>query len=567
MAGARAQCTDHTITVGGGTWDFEITWELVDDQGAIVANGSAPAVETECLPDGCYTMYLYDSFGDGWNGATWTITETLTGITVGSGTLNSGAFGTAQVSLGGGCGGGGPCDNYTLTVTAGTWPSEISWNLVGGTNIIATGFAPTTVPLCLDTGCYTMQLFDSFGDGWNGATWTLTNSLGGVVQTGTLATGSIGSANIPLGVPATNCANTGPVTASDCADAVNICTNYSFSIDPNGIGSLNEIPPLGSLGNPDLLGGDAVMSAWGTDNWGCLRNNELNSTWMVINVSVGGVLEFTFGGLGTQAGFYDWIMYPYGPGTCSSIMANTLPPIRCNWNAVSFGGTGLAGTVPPGGNAGNFEPPLTVAAGDQYIVCFSNWSSVTTIVPLEFGGTAVVSCDPVVLPVELVSFGGTSAPGGVQLSWTTASEEGTARFEVERSTDLWTWGTIGSVAAAGNSQALREYSLLDPRPMAGENYYRLRMVDLDGSEAYSPIAGVVWHDPGPAVRPNPSSGTIWVRTQGAAPEVVDALGRLVPVLHVAAGGNETGLHIPRSGVFTVRWQEGGVVRSERVLVR
>jgi hypothetical protein len=174
--------------------------------------------------------------------------------------------------------------------------------------------------------------------------------LGGVVQGGTLSTGTIGQAVIPLGVPAGSCGSVGPITASDCPDAVNICTNYSWAIDPNGIGAMNEIPPLGSLGNPDLWLGDAVPSAWGSDNWGCLRNNELNSTWMIVNISGSGSLEFTFGGLGTQAGFYDWIMYPYSSVTCAAVMANTVPPIRCNWNAVSFGGTGLASTVPPGGD-------------------------------------------------------------------------------------------------------------------------------------------------------------------------------------------------------------------------
>ena len=35
---------------------------------------------------------------------------------------------------------------------------------------------------------HTIQRTDTFGDGWNGATYTLTNSAGAVVSTGTLAT-------------------------------------------------------------------------------------------------------------------------------------------------------------------------------------------------------------------------------------------------------------------------------------------------------------------------------------------------------------------------------------------
>ena len=35
-------CTDNdvTIVVGGGSWDSEITWDLTDGSGAVVASGA-----------------------------------------------------------------------------------------------------------------------------------------------------------------------------------------------------------------------------------------------------------------------------------------------------------------------------------------------------------------------------------------------------------------------------------------------------------------------------------------------------------------------------------------------
>ena len=138
------------------------------------------------------------------------------------------------------------------------------------------------------------------------------------------------------------------VTASDCIEAVPVCTNIDFQVDPNGFGNTNEIPPLGSYGNPDY-GPFSYDNPWGTYNEGCLRSGELNSTWMVVNVLTGGVLSFTFGGLGTQAGFYDWAMYPYDASACAAVASNALAPVRCNWNGFDFGGTGLAATLPPGG--------------------------------------------------------------------------------------------------------------------------------------------------------------------------------------------------------------------------
>ena len=67
----------------------EISWELVDANGVSVVNGglnygTVYANNTTynnyvCLPYGCYTMNMYDSFGDGWNGTTFSIVDTSTG--------------------------------------------------------------------------------------------------------------------------------------------------------------------------------------------------------------------------------------------------------------------------------------------------------------------------------------------------------------------------------------------------------------------------------------------------------------------------------------------------------
>jgi hypothetical protein len=62
-----------TVTVGGGSWDSEIGWSL-DLNGTVYASGGA-GTSTECIPNGCYTLNMTDSFGDGWNGATYTLTD------------------------------------------------------------------------------------------------------------------------------------------------------------------------------------------------------------------------------------------------------------------------------------------------------------------------------------------------------------------------------------------------------------------------------------------------------------------------------------------------------------
>jgi len=181
------------------------------------------------------------------------------------------------------------------------------------------------------------------------------------------------------------------VTAADCQDAVNVCTNLGFTITPNGTGQVMDIPTASatSICNPST-------APTGTGA-GCLLGGEINSTWMVVNIASGGNLEFVFGGNGTQAGFYDWAMWPYNPNTtCNDLFNCTLAPVACNWNAATTGGTGMSGLLPAGGNPGNYVPPLAVNPGDQYIICFTNYSSAQNVnVPLDFTGTAQVSCFPV----------------------------------------------------------------------------------------------------------------------------------------------------------------------------
>lgn len=322
-----------------------------------------------------------------------------------------------------------------------------------------------------------------------------------------------------------------PVIASDCNVGVDVCTNLSFAIDPNGEGTnTTEIPASGSLGNP-LYDGFTTFNPWGTTNMGCLQIDESNSTWMRVNIFTGGNLEFTFGGSGTQAGFYDWIMYPATAG-CTEILSHTVAPVRCNWNGVDNGGTGLADIIPSGGDATNFEPSLPVVAGEVYIICFSNYSSIQTSVPLDFGGTAVVSCSP--LPVELINFQGafSEEQNATVLNWETLSERDNDRFIVQRSVGDKVFEDIGEVKGAGFSNEKLAYEFIDRDFLGGQlNYYRLKQVDYNGEYEYSEIISVNTPLPTMQLYPNPTSGWVKLNTvlisEGAEVHVCDVQGRRI----------------------------------------
>jgi hypothetical protein len=121
------------------------------------------------------------------------------------------------------------------------------------------------------------------------------------------------------------------------------------------------------------------------------------------------------------------------------------------------------------------------------------------------------------LPVELVSFTGWNQGNVNKLKWVTASEFNTAYYEIQRSVVSGAWVVIGQKLAAGNSNAQLTYDFSDNNPVIGDNYYRLKMVDKDGTFKYSnvidiPISEAVANN-FTRVYPNPTSGNLNVEIQ------------------------------------------------------
>ena len=114
------------------------------------------------------------------------------------------------------------------------------------------------------------------------------------------------------------------------------------------------------------------------------------------------------------------------------------------------------------------------------------------------------------LPVELLTFKASLLKNetSVRLDWTTVSEVNTKYYEVQHSENGLNFTTIGNVLPhSSNNTETHDYNLVHQKPITGINYYRLKIVDLDGSFEYSHI-DVVSIQSGnrlPVVYPNPVS--------------------------------------------------------------
>ena len=101
-------------------------------------------------------------------------------------------------------------------------------------------------------------------------------------------------------------------------------------------------------------------------------------------------------------------------------------------------------------------------------------NSLTYTSPLALGGA---------LPVLFTKFGANCSSNGTLLSWATAQEANSRRFDIEKSNDGNSWKTIGTVAAAGNSSVNKNYQQLDLD--GGTAFYRIKQIDKDGQYIYT----------------------------------------------------------------------------------
>lgn len=99
--------------------------------------------------------------------------------------------------------------------------------------------------------------------------------------------------------------------------------------------------------------------------------------------------------------------------------------------------------------------------------------------------TFIIAASP--LPVTLSLFKAVKEEQSASLTWITTSESNSEGFDIERSRNGKEWLKIGYQLAKGESTSSANYYFTDNSPSEGENLYRLKMKDHDGTFAYSRI--------------------------------------------------------------------------------
>jgi hypothetical protein len=121
------------------------------------------------------------------------------------------------------------------------------------------------------------------------------------------------------------------------------------------------------------------------------------------------------------------------------------------------------------------------------------------------------------LPIYLKNFNVSLNDRTINLSWASYAEITSKSFVIEKSTNGKDFSAIGEVEAAGTSISENKYSFAD-QATDGGNYYRLKMIDLDGQFEYSKVV-YIYTGKGKgkiSIGPNPTT-TGYIQLFGIAP--------------------------------------------------
>lgn len=436
-------------------------------------------------------------------------------------------------------------------------------------------------PDCL----YTLNLYDSFGDGWadfagtayveiivGGVSlglWTLPGGASGFVDFGVLNGQTVQiiyndggawyyyensmeltvggqcifhSYQPPnIGVTYTTTADCTPSTAAlpqDCMGGTTICDNGSIHDNNATTGCVMDL---------------------NASNSGCLLNYERQGSWYYFSPSSSGTLGFTLVPTGATDD-YDFALW----GPYNSVQCPNTAPARCSY----FDGMTYSSTTTGMGNgaidvsegagppADGWVSTMNVTAGMVYVLYIDNWSSTGQAFDLTWNLTNGASLDCTTLPVELLHLQATARGTVIDVDWATATERNSDHFDVQRSADNEHFTTIGTVGAAGDAQYRSDYLFTDEAPLIGANYYRLKQVDRDGAFVHThTVVAFMGQGSGdrPVIFPNPATDVLNVAFTSpldgnAVLYVQDAVGRTIAQSTVVALRGQRTAVIPTEGL-------------------
>lgn len=180
-----------------------------------------------------------------------------------------------------------------------------------------------------------------------------------------------------------------------------------------------------------------------------------------------------------------------------------------------------------------------------------------------------------VVPLNLLSLTGQHTNNQTLLQWQTANETNTANFSIEHSIDGTSFSSIGNVSASGNSNSIKNYSFTHTNPKIGTNYYRLKMMDVDGKFTYSPTVAVRLNNKQTEllIHPNPAKDFVIIEHPNidhpAQIKLLDMTGKIIQTITIKQNTSQTICNVRRLSVgsYQVIWFDRTEKQVQQLIIQ
>ena len=180
--GQNCQFNEVVLQLNTGDWASEVSWSITDSLGNLIDSTSQTYLDsttyydTICLPNGCYNFNMYDTYGDGWQGGSYILVDSLSNV-ISSGNLQgSYSFGSNLFSI----------NSSACPVLGCTLPTAVNYNpivtvddsscqIISDNINLLFNWSDSTLPINSLGGSYT----DVYGIAINGGEYAVIGSTMG----------------------------------------------------------------------------------------------------------------------------------------------------------------------------------------------------------------------------------------------------------------------------------------------------------------------------------------------------------------------------------------------------
>jgi Secretion system C-terminal sorting domain len=196
--------------------------------------------------------------------------------------------------------------------------------------------------------------------------------------------------------------------------------------------------------------------------------------------------------------------------------------------------------------------------------------TVSLVVTYPGGNATAATSNSSILPVKLANFVGKTIESKNQLMWTTASEENTNSFVVERSNNGKEFAALAKIKAIGNSTTNQNYSFVDANVDAVTTlYYRLKIADNNGSFSYSEIVKLSNQSKATiSVYPNPTKDFVKVSGNKISKIVINNLLGKQVFTKLYDNTNAANINVASfaKGIYTISIVANNVTETSKLIV-